>query len=65
MKPILLTDLDDTLFQTARKMSPAEPKLLVAKGADGQALSFLSLAASFHRLGFATDDRYSSHCPRD
>ncbi|TXH70690.1 MAG: trehalose phosphatase [Thiothrix sp.] len=40
MKPILLTDLDDTLFQTARKMSPAEPKLLVAKGADGQALSF-------------------------
>lgn len=40
MKPILLTDLDDTLFQTARKMSPAEPKRLVANGADGQALSF-------------------------
>lgn len=41
MKPILFTDLDDTLFQTARKMLPAEPKLLVANGADGQPLSFL------------------------
>ncbi|HMT92041.1 hypothetical protein [uncultured Thiothrix sp.] len=40
MKPILLTDLDDTLFQTARKMSTAEPSLLVAKGADGKPLSF-------------------------
>ena len=41
MKPILLTDLDDTLFQTARKMSCVEPQWVVANGADGKALSFL------------------------
>lgn len=40
MKPILLTDLDDTLFQTVRKMSPSEPQRVVANGADGKALSF-------------------------
>lgn len=41
MKPILLTDLDDTLFQTARKMREDDPRVPAALGIDGLPISFM------------------------
>lgn len=41
MKPILLTDLDDTLFQTARKMREEDPRVPAALGLDGLPISFM------------------------
>ena len=41
MKPLILTDLDDTLLQTARKMPPDAPKILVANSSEGKPLSFM------------------------
>lgn len=41
MKPLLLTDLDDTLFQTARKMPANTDKIPAAKGLNGDTISFM------------------------
>lgn len=41
MKPILLTDLDDTLFQTARKMHESAPRVPAALGLDGLPVSYM------------------------
>ncbi|WML90325.1 hypothetical protein RCF98_15310 [Thiothrix lacustris] len=41
MKPLLLTDLDDTLFQTARKMPTDVNKIPAADGANGETISFM------------------------
>lgn len=41
MKPLLLTDLDDTLFQTARKMPEDAEKIPAAQGLNGQTMSFM------------------------
>lgn len=41
MKPLLLTDLDDTLFQTARKMPEDADKIPVAQGKIGGNMSFM------------------------
>ncbi|WP_020560960.1 hypothetical protein [Thiofilum flexile] len=43
MKPLILTDLDDTLLQTARKMPPESEKIVAANNAEGQPLSFMHL----------------------
>jgi hypothetical protein len=41
VKPLLLTDLDDTLFQTARKMPPNAEKIPAATGLNGDTISFM------------------------
>ena len=41
MKPLLLTDLDDTLFQTARKMPDDAEKIPAAQGLNGETISFM------------------------
>ena len=41
MKPLLLTDLDDTLFQTARKMPEDADKIPAAQGLNGETISFM------------------------
>lgn len=41
MRPLLLTDLDDTLFQTARKMPESAEKIPAAQGLNGQTMSFM------------------------
>lgn len=41
MKPLLLTDLDDTLFQTARKMPLDAAKIPAAQGLQGGVISFM------------------------
>jgi hypothetical protein len=41
VKPLLLTDLDDTLFQTARKMPENAEKIPVAHGKIGGNMSFM------------------------
>lgn len=41
MKPLLLTDLDDTLFQTARKMPEDAEKIPAAQGLNGDTISFM------------------------
>ncbi|QTR49374.1 HAD family hydrolase [Candidatus Thiothrix anitrata] len=41
MKPLLLTDLDDTLFQTARKMPADTDKIPAAQGLNGDTISFM------------------------
>lgn len=41
MKPLMLTDIDDTLIQTARKMPPDATKILAANNAEGKPLSFM------------------------
>jgi hypothetical protein len=41
VKPLLLTDLDDTLFQTARKMPEDATKIPAADGANGATISFM------------------------
>lgn len=41
MKPLLLTDLDDTLFQTARKMPVDADKVPAVQGLNGDTISFM------------------------
>jgi hypothetical protein len=41
MKPLLLTDLDDTLFQTARKMSTNTDKIPATESLNGNSTSFM------------------------
>ncbi len=41
MKPLLLTDLDDTLFQTARKMPIDADKIPAAQGLNGETICFM------------------------
>lgn len=41
MKPLVLTDIDDTLIQTARKMPPDAEKILAANDSKGKPLSFM------------------------
>ena len=41
MKPLLLTDLDDTLFQTARKMPADADKIPAAQGKTSNSMSFM------------------------
>lgn len=41
MKPLLLTDLDDTLLQSARKMTPDTERIPISQREDGTAGSFM------------------------
>jgi hydroxymethylpyrimidine pyrophosphatase-like HAD family hydrolase len=41
VQPLVLTDIDDTLIQTARKMPPDATKILAANSSEGKPLSFM------------------------
>lgn len=41
MRPLLLTDLDDTLFQTARKMPINSDRIPAAQGLNGETICFM------------------------
>ena len=41
-RPLVFVDLDDTLFQTARKMAAGEPRMVASLDVQGQPNGFMN-----------------------